>query len=75
MLIKSLEQHEKHVGQYQWINYATKLDLITSDRTITRIILTGFGATLDLSAAEKDNSCVLDNHSIICIFLCYQTVA
>eukprot|EP00593_Proboscia_inermis_P009033 CAMPEP_0171322350 /NCGR_PEP_ID=MMETSP0816-20121228/114902_1 /TAXON_ID=420281 /ORGANISM="Proboscia inermis, Strain CCAP1064/1" /LENGTH=60 /DNA_ID=CAMNT_0011820801 /DNA_START=1216 /DNA_END=1401 /DNA_ORIENTATION=+ len=38
-----------------------------SDAETTRVICTDFGATLDLSAAEKDN-CSVDNHAVIDIF-------
>ena len=37
-----------------------------SDADITRVILTDFGATLDLRAAETDNSSA-DNHAVNCI--------
>ena len=37
------------------------------DPNTTRTIMTDFGATLDLYAAEKDNSSV-NNHAVVCIF-------
>ena len=56
-----------HMSQYEWRNTMRKIDTIMSDRNLHRVIMTDFGATLDLSAAEKDNSSV-DNHAVICIF-------
>ena len=43
------------------------IDLTMSNPNKHRIICTGFGATLDLGAAEKGNGSV-DNHSVMCIF-------
>jgi len=43
-----------------------KIDLTNSHPDIHRIIYTDFGATLDLSAIEKDN-CSVNNHAAVCI--------
>ena len=56
-----------HMAQYQWRDTMRKIDTIMSDKNLHRCIMTDFGATLDLSAAEKDNSSV-DSHAVICIF-------
>ena len=56
-----------HMAQYEWRDTMRKIDTIMSDKNLHRCIMTDFGATLDLSAAEKDNSSV-DNHAVICIF-------
>ena len=56
-----------HMAQYEWRNTMRKIDTLMSDRNLYRVIMTDFGATLDLSAAKKDNSSV-DNHAVICIF-------
>ena len=66
-LMKQLVTCIKHVGEYRWRNHMKKLDLLMSNHLHTRVICTDFGATLDLSAIEKDNSSV-DNHAVICIF-------
>ena len=44
-----------------------KIDTLMLNKNLHRLIMTDFGATLDLSASEKDNSSV-DNHAVICIF-------
>ena len=54
------------MAQYEWINTMRKIDTLMSDRNLHRVIMTDFGATLDLSAAEKDNSSV-NNHAVNCI--------
>ena len=56
-----------HVGQYQWVNWARKLDLVMFNPELCRVFCTDFGVTLDLYASEKDNDSV-DNHAVICIF-------
>ena len=56
-----------HVRQYQWINWARKLDLVMSNPELCRVLCTNFGATLDLCTSEKYN-CSVENHAIICIF-------
>ena len=65
-MIMQLEICCLHVGQYQWINHAQRLDLIMSNPDVSCVICTDFGATLDLHACEKDNISV-DNHAVICI--------
>ena len=45
------------------------LDITMGNKDKHRVLLTDFGATLDLRAAEYDNSSV-DNHAVICIFFC-----
>ena len=67
----SLDICRMHMAQYEWRNLMRKIDHTMSDRDKHRVICTGFGATLDLSAAEKDNSSV-DNHAVICIFFVSQ---
>jgi len=66
-MMKQLVTCIQHVGEYRWRNHIKKLDLTMSNPLHTRVICTDFGATLDLSAIEKDNSSV-DNHAVICIF-------
>jgi hypothetical protein len=66
-LLAQLVIYRSHVGRYRWINHCRKLDYIMSDPDRFRIICTDFGATLDLCAAEKDNSSV-NSHAVICIF-------
>ena len=56
-----------HVGEMRWINCNRKVDLTMSDVNTNRVICTDFGATLNLSASEKDNSGIY-NHTAICIF-------
>ena len=70
VMVKLQEQLIKcrlHVGRYKWSNYNRQLDYIMHDPNTTRTIMTDFGATLDLCAAEKDNSSV-NNHAVVCIF-------
>ena len=67
MLRDALVVCHLHIAQYEWRNIMRKIDTLVSDRNLHRVIMTDFGATLDLSAAENDNSSV-DNHAIICIF-------
>ena len=67
----SLDICRMHMAQYEWRNLMRKIDHTMSDRDKHRVICTDFGATLDLSAAEKDNSSV-DNHAVICIFFVSQ---
>ena len=52
--------------QYQWRNLIRKVDHTMSDPNLRCVICTDFGASLDLSATEKDNSSV-DNHAVLCI--------
>ena len=47
-----------HMAQYKWRDTMRKIDTIMSDKNLHRCIMTDFGATLDLSEAEKDNSSV-----------------
>lgn len=44
-----------------------RLDITMSDKDKIKVILTDFGATLDLSTAEADNTSV-NNHAVIAIF-------
>ena len=66
-MIGQLVKCRRHVGEMRWINCNRKVDIAMSNANTTRVICTDFGATLDLSASEKDNSSV-DNHAVICIF-------
>ena len=65
-LVKSLEINRLHQAEYEWRNWMRKIDLTNSHPDIHRIIYTDFGATLDLSAIEKDN-CSVNNHAVVCI--------
>ena len=66
-MIVQLGIYHFHVRQYQWINWARKIDLVMSDPEICRIFCTDVGAALDVCASENDNYRV-DNHAVICIF-------
>ena len=65
-LVKSLGINRLHQAEYEWRNWMRKIDLTNSHPDIHRIIYTNFGATLDLSAIEKDN-CSVNNHAAVCI--------
>ena len=71
-LIKALEDACKHQVTYEWRNHMRKIDTTMSNPDKHRVLLTDFGATLDLRASETDN-CSVDNHAVICIFLLYMT--
>lgn len=64
----ALEVCRVHQAQYEWRETIRKVGQQMSDQNLHRVMCTDFGATLDLSAAEKDNSSV-NNHAVICIFL------
>ena len=66
-LQSQLEICKLHQAEYRWRNHMRQIDLTMSNSDTTRVICTDFGATLDLSAVEKDN-CSVDNHAVICIF-------
>jgi hypothetical protein len=71
-LIAALEIARTHYAKYKWKDLVRKIDLTMSNADTTCVICTDFGATLDLFAAEKDNSSV-NNHAVIDIFLvCYN---
>ena len=55
-----------HMTQYESCNLMKKIDYTMSDSDKHHIICTDFGATLNLSAVDKDTSSV-DNHVVICI--------
>ena len=66
-LVASLDVCRKHQTQYEWKNWMRRLDMEMSSADTHRVICTDFGATLDLSAAEKDN-CSVDNHAVLAIY-------
>jgi len=70
-LIAQLTVVREHQAQYEWRNLMRKVDHTMGDSSLHRVICTDFGATLDLMAVEKDNSLV-NNHAVICIFLCHM---
>ena len=45
-----------------------KIDQTMSNALTTRAFFTDFGATLDLSASEKDKNSSVNNHAVIRIF-------
>ena len=66
-LIAQLNIVREHQAQYEWRNQMFLRDRSMSKSDTHRVLFTDFGATLDLMAAEKDNSSV-NNHAVICIF-------
>ena len=66
-LVASLDVCCKHQTQYEWKNWMRRLDMEMSSADTHRVICTDFGATLDLSAAKKDN-CSVDNHAVLAIY-------
>ena len=57
-MIEHFDVCRTHVGQKVWKNHVKKLDTTMSHPDKTRVICTDFGATLDLRAAETDNSSI-----------------
>ena len=70
-VLKKLEDalaiSRKHQGEYEWKGWMRKIDMEMCNPDKHRVICTDFGATLDLSAAEKDN-CSVNNHAVIAIY-------
>jgi hypothetical protein len=66
-MVTQLDICRIHQYEYEWRNQMRNRDLIMSHPDLHRVLFTDFGATLDLCAAEKDNSSV-NNHAVICIF-------
>jgi hypothetical protein len=62
-----LVQTIKHMCEHKWKSHCLKLDMTMSNPLTSRVFCTDFGATLDLSAIEKDNSSV-NSHAVVCIF-------
>ena len=70
--IDQLIECRLHQAQYEWRNTMRQIDLTMLDPDKFRVTCTDVGATLDLMAAEKDNSSV-NNHAVICIlFVIYN---
>jgi len=65
--VDALDKCRAHQASYEWKNWMRKLDMEMGDADMHRVICTDFGATLDLSAAEKDN-CSVDNHAVLAIY-------
>ena len=51
-----------YLGQKLWKSYIKQLDICISNPATTRLFFTDFGATINLSATEIDNSSV-DSHA------------
>ena len=66
-MTEQLVKFRTHIGEYRWNNHHRKLDLTISDAESSCIICADFGATLDLSVAEKDN-CSVHNCTVTTIF-------
>ena len=60
-----------HVGQYQWINHARRLDLIMSNPDVSRVICTDFGALLICMLAKR-TIVVLITTLLYAYFLCLR---
>ena len=63
----SLNKCCEYMAQYEWRNSMRTIDHAMSKIDLHRVICTDFGATLDLSVAEKYHSSV-DNNVVICNF-------
>ena len=67
----SLEICREYMVLYEWKSLMKTIDHVMSNTSLHCLIRTDFRATVDLSAAEKENSSV-DNHAVVCIFFVTQ---